>query len=434
MHLGRLVAEGGFTKTVAIKRLHPHVAKDPDLAALFLDEARLVARIDHPNIAKTLDVARSDAELFIVMEYLVGAPLSALMREHRARDQRVPVDVAVAIVLDALRGLEAAHETTDVQGIPLRVVHRDVSPANLLVGTDGMTRVLDFGIAKSSGRAATTKDGQVKGKLSYMAPEQLTGREVDRRVDVFATGIVLWELLTGERLFGGGDEGATLTSLLHGAPVPPSEVTPGLPAALDAIVVRAMQRNRDARFATARDMAAALEAAAPAAHARRVASWLRGANSEALATRAAALARLESAVPDELTHGSRPPSPSITGTATVESDPEPARSRSGLRRAFLVLAFVAALGLALALAWATGAPAGPAQPGEPATKSSTTMLSASPRPKTRASDNPSAPAHRRDPRPPTSPASPSAPPSSATCPVRSYLDARGILRFTRQCP
>ncbi|MEQ9319388.1 MAG: serine/threonine-protein kinase [Polyangiaceae bacterium] len=190
VHLARHLGPHGFCRSVAVKRLHEGHAKDPDFVAMFLDEARLASRIHHPNVASIIDVISTPSDLCLVMDYLHGESLAQLQR--RAEGKPIEVPIAAAIVVDALRGLHAAHEVTDMDGTKLELVHRDVSPQNLFVGADGVTRVLDFGIAKASSRSQVTRDGQVKGKLAYMAPEQIRSEPADRRVDVFATGVVLW--------------------------------------------------------------------------------------------------------------------------------------------------------------------------------------------------------------------------------------------------
>src|SRR5262249_20405529 len=162
----------------------------------FLDEARLAARIHHPNVVQTLDVAVTQGELFVVLEYVNGDSLAHLLRTANANGRAVPPEIASAVVFGVLQGLHAAHEAVVEQGNPLELVHRDVSPHNVLVGVDGVARVLDFGVAKARGRSQTTREGQLKGKLAYMAPEQIGGR-VTRRTDVFAASIVLWEALAG---------------------------------------------------------------------------------------------------------------------------------------------------------------------------------------------------------------------------------------------
>lgn len=276
IHLARHVGPMGFARTVAIKRLHPQFARDPEFVAMFLDEARLTACINHPNVASMLDVVTAPDALCLVMEYLEGEDLAHLMAHHKATDDApIAPALAVALVTDALRGLHAAHEATDTAGEPLKLVHRDVSPHNLFVGVDGTVRVLDFGIAKATARSQVTREGQVKGKIAYMSPEQIRSQPVDRRTDVFAAGIVLWELLTGKRLFARDDVGAAVHDIMGQHRRPPSELAPGVPAALDALVLRALAIHADDRFATAAEMAAALEDVIRPAKREAVGDWVR---------------------------------------------------------------------------------------------------------------------------------------------------------------
>jgi serine/threonine-protein kinase len=211
VHLGRVKGEAGFTRTVAIKRLHPQYAKDPDFVAMFVDEARLAARIRHPNVVPTLDVISDgvgEGEIFLVMEYVPGESLSRLLRALRAKKRLVPPRIAVTLLCGVLHGLHAAHQAKSEKGVPLGLVHRDVSPQNILVGTDGTAHVLDFGVAKATGRLNTTREGELKGKLAYMAPEQLETRSLTQQSDVYAAAVVLWELLTLRRLFEAENEAA----------------------------------------------------------------------------------------------------------------------------------------------------------------------------------------------------------------------------------
>jgi eukaryotic-like serine/threonine-protein kinase len=294
VHFGRLVGAVGFSRTVAIKRLHPQFAKDPDFVTMFLDEARLAARVVHPNVVTTIDVVPIDDEVFLVMEYVHGEALSKLIRAARRSGGLVPPPIASAIMSGALHGLHAAHEAKSERGEPLNIVHRDVSPQNILVGLDGVARVLDFGVAKAAMRAQSTRDGQMKGKVSYMAPEQLRGKGVDRRTDIFAAGIVLWETLTGRRLFDGDDPGEVLTKLLEARIPSPSEVEPRVPTELDTVVMRALDRDAEARFATARDFAIALEHAGQTALPRHVGEWVESIGGEPMARRAQQVAEIES--------------------------------------------------------------------------------------------------------------------------------------------
>ncbi|HEY2366143.1 MAG TPA: serine/threonine-protein kinase, partial [Polyangiaceae bacterium] len=282
VHLGRLVGPVGFSRTVAIKRLHEQFASDPDFVPGFLDEARLAARIRHPNVVPTLDVVAEEGQLFLVMEYVQGESLSRLLRVSSEKKVKVPPRVAVGVMVGALTGLHAAHEARNEKGEPLDIVHRDVSPQNILVGTDGVPRVLDFGVAKAAGRLQTTRSGQLKGKTAYMAPEQLRSEPVDRRTDVFAASIVLWETLTARRLFTGENESAVLTSVLFGAIDPPSKFAPNISPALDAIVLRGLEREPAKRWETALALANALEDIVAPATARQIAEWVDGLAHDAL--------------------------------------------------------------------------------------------------------------------------------------------------------
>jgi serine/threonine-protein kinase len=290
VHVGRHLGPLGFCRTVAIKRLHAQFAKDPEFVAMFVDEARLAARVQHPNVVATLDVVTAPEELLLVMDYIHGETLSRLL-EH-ARPPGPSPAIASAIMSDALYGLHAAHEAKDENNEALRIVHRDVSPQNMLVGVDGATRMLDFGIAKASTRSQVTRDGQVKGKLAYMAPEQVRGRPVDRRADVFAASVVLWELLTGERLFSFEDPAAAVYHILSEPRRPPSELA-DVSKELDEVVLRGLAHNAADRFPTARDMAAALEAASTPASDAAVARWVEELAGAELADRHARIAAME---------------------------------------------------------------------------------------------------------------------------------------------
>ncbi len=293
VHYGRLLGPVGFSRTVAIKRLHAQFAKDPEFSAMFLDEARLAARIRHPNVVQTLDVVAQDNELFLVMDYVQGESLGRLIRASSAKKEHIPLDIVSSILCGVLHGLHAAHEATTESGDPLTIVHRDVSPQNVLVGADGVPRVLDFGVAKAAGRMQTTREGQLKGKIAYMSPEQLRAQVVDRRTDVYAAGVVLWETLVQKHLFSADSEGGVVTKVLEGTVSPPSAYVDGLPPGLDAIVVRAIERDPSRRFETARQMALALETAVPVASPTRVVEWLQGLVGELLAERARSVAIVE---------------------------------------------------------------------------------------------------------------------------------------------
>lgn len=296
VYVGRLAGAAGFARRVAIKSLHAQYAKDPDFLAMFLDEARLSGRIQHPNVVRVLDVIASDNELHLVMEYIEGESLSKLVRICRARGERVPVEICVAIMIGVLDGLHAAHEARSEDGQPLEIVHRDVSPQNVLVGTDGMPRILDFGIAKAVGRMQTTRGDQLKGKLAYMAPEHLGREALDRRADVYAAGILLWELLTAERLFQAEDEISTFRRALEAKVAAPSSVAATSPEILDGVVLRALAKKPSERYQTAREFSCALEATGLAASVRDLADWVQNIAQQSLLERAARIAEYEAAL------------------------------------------------------------------------------------------------------------------------------------------
>ncbi|WP_437931640.1 protein kinase [Sorangium sp. So ce291] len=314
VHFARLVGAHGFARTVAIKRLHPQFARDPEFSSMLLDEARLAVRIRHPNVVTTLDSVQADGELFVVMEYIAGESLSSLLRETGRRGVRVPQPVVASILAGALAGLHAAHEATAEDGAPLQIVHRDVSPQNILVGDDGIARVLDFGIARATVRSQVSRVGQLKGKLSYMAPEQLRGAPVDRRADIYAAAVVLWEVLTGRRLFTGECDAEIFGRILEGVIQPPSAFG-DVPPALDAVVQRGLEKDPDRRYATALEMAAALEEALPPASPRAVGAWVEATAGSLLEARAKSLAEIETSQRSAL------PTPPPSSPAVVEAPP-----------------------------------------------------------------------------------------------------------------
>jgi len=298
VHLGRLLGPAGFSRTVAIKRLHEQFASDPEFVAGFLDEARLAARIRHPNVVPTLDVVATQGQLFLVMEYVEGESVARLQRMLKKSGAEMPLAIALAVVTSALHGLHAAHEARSERGEPLHLVHRDVSPQNILVGTDGVARVLDFGVAKAVGRLQTTESGRLKGKVSYMSPEQVRTSDVDRRSDVFAASIVLWEMLTGKRLFGADNDAMALDRVMNATIEAPSIHVPELPAGIDAIVLRGLERDVDRRWQTAREMALALEACHPLASPTQIGAWVEQVAAETLLKRASRVAEVESVTSD----------------------------------------------------------------------------------------------------------------------------------------
>jgi len=320
VHFGQLLGPMGFARTVAIKRMHPHFTADADFVSMFLDEARLVARIRHPNVVPTLDVVMTDTDLFLVMEYVQGETLARLLQTPQGSGGRMPLGIVASIFSGVLRGLHAAHEAKNERGEPLGIVHRDVSPQNVIVGVDGLARVLDFGVAKAAGRLQTTQAGQLKGKISYMAPEQLGGSKVTRQSDVYGASVLLWETLTGKRLFDGENDAAILTKIVAGKPEPPSAHVRGVPPAIDAIVLRGLERSPAQRFATARDMATALEGALTLAIPADVSAWVESAATESLRKQAARVAQIECGAPSS--SRTPAPAPATASAADDEADNE----------------------------------------------------------------------------------------------------------------
>jgi serine/threonine protein kinase len=262
VYIARAQGVAGFERLVAIKVLHPHLAYEQEFISMFLDEARLAARIRHMNVVPTLDISDSPGDgYFLVMEYIEGNHLGALLGRAAKRGERLPRPFVCRVLIDMLQGLGAAHRLTDENGRPLKLVHRDVSPHNILVGTDGIARLTDFGVAKADVRMASTRAGQFKGKLSYMAPEQASTSDADQRSDIFSVGIILWESLTGRRLFKGDSNAATLNKLLNDTVAKPSSIWPELEP-YDEVVMKALSRNPDDRFQSADDFGEALDLAA----------------------------------------------------------------------------------------------------------------------------------------------------------------------------
>jgi serine/threonine-protein kinase len=285
VYLGRMAGPKGFSRVIAIKQLHAQFVNDTDFVNMFLDEAHLIGRIHHSNVVAPIDVVEADGDLCIVMEYVHGEALGRLIR--LSRSEGIPLRVVSAIMMQTLLGLHSAHEVTDGDGKPLSIVHRDVSPQNILVGEDGITRVVDFGIAKAAHLARPSDTGTLKGKLGYMAPEQFLGGELDRRCDIFSAGIILWEMLAGRKLFGPADPIEATERMRNFEPRAPSSVVETVPSEFDAIVLKALAVKPEERFATAHDMAKALEAACSPASAIEVAEWVKPLVGDTLSTRAA---------------------------------------------------------------------------------------------------------------------------------------------------
>jgi serine/threonine protein kinase len=315
---GRRIGPLGFARAVAVKRLHAQFANNPDFVSMFIDEARLSARLVHANIVATLDVLLAPGEISLVMEYVHGESLGVLLEKAREFGEVVPVRVAVSLMASVLHGLHAAHEATDDLHSPLHVVHRDVSPQNILVGVDGVPRMIDFGIARALGHMRSTPSGEIKGKLAYISPEQLSGGEVDRRADVYGASVVLWETLVGRMLFDADSESALVHRVLHGQVPSPSAATPSVPRALDEIVLRGLARDSKQRFATALDMAIALERAVAPATQAEVARWLDRLVGDKLRNRARALTLMQEGPPPEQAPAVTRPRASSPETRKIE--------------------------------------------------------------------------------------------------------------------
>jgi eukaryotic-like serine/threonine-protein kinase len=258
--VARMQGKHGFERLVAVKSILAGYAADPTFQRMFLDEARIATRIEHTNVARILDLGEQSDVVYLVMEYVDGDALSRLHRVMVKKGQLIPPGIVLRVVADACGGLHAAHELRDKDGHPLGVVHRDVSPQNILVTSQGVAKLIDFGIAKAKNRVAgETSSGTLKGKVHYMAPEQALGRPVDRRADIWAVGSMLYHLLTGKLAYAGDNELHTLHILTSDKPLPPLPDT--VPEPVAAIIKRAMSRSPEDRFATAAEMQDALERA-----------------------------------------------------------------------------------------------------------------------------------------------------------------------------
>ncbi len=259
VYVARRAGAAGFQRLFAIKLMHEHLADHEEFVQMFLDEARLAARLHHPNVVAIVDVGEVDGRQFVVMDYIEGCSLGQLFKLSPAHR---PVKSVASIFNEFLLGLHAAHELRDDDGQPLNLVHRDVSPQNVLVGLDGVARITDFGIAKAEARLTSTRPGLRKGKLAFMAPEQLYDKALDRRADIFAAGAILWSALTGEKLFSGSSDAATMRNLLQMEIKPPSEVGLKPPPVFDEVCLKALERDPGDRYSTAAEMVDAIRAAA----------------------------------------------------------------------------------------------------------------------------------------------------------------------------
>jgi len=294
VHFGRLDGAGGFSRVVAIKRLLPHLVQNREFTEMLLNEARLAARVRHPNVVATLDVVASKGDVLLVLDYVEGEALSTLCRaQAKEKKDFVPIPIALGIMQDVLHGLRAIHEAVDEKGRALDLVHRDISPPNVLVGVDGVARVLDFGIAKALQHLDESMTGRRMGKMGYMSPEQIKGERLTQRSDVFSAGIVLWELLAMRRLFPADQPEERVESILRGEYPRPSTLRAELSPELDAVVMRALELSPDARYPSIAAFSEALEPLARAATRREIGDWVTELARDALGERTRMVARLE---------------------------------------------------------------------------------------------------------------------------------------------
>ncbi|QRN94007.1 protein kinase [Archangium violaceum] len=259
IYLARQRGPEGFEKLLVVKRILPHLAENEDFVRMFLDEARIAARLNHPNIVQIFNLGAQDDSFFIAMEYIHGEDLRRVWKRAERSGQLIPVPLVCRIIIEACAGLDYAHKKTDANNKPLGIVHRDISPQNILVTFEGRVKVVDFGIAKAADQATVTRSGVLKGKYSYMSPEQAAGQKLDRRSDIFALGVVLYELLTGTRLFKRPSDMSTLQAVAECKILPPSQVNSRVPAHLDPIVMKALTRDPADRYAEAVQLQLALE-------------------------------------------------------------------------------------------------------------------------------------------------------------------------------
>lgn len=319
---------------VVVKRVHEHLADSDELRDMFAREGALAMQLHHPNIVRVIDVGEEEGVPFLAMEWLDGVDLRVAIGAAMQRGTRLYPAHACVIAAGIAAGLHHAHTLVDSNGQPLGIVHRDVSPQNVLVSFAGMAKIADFGIAKAAGRMHSTGDGSAKGKLSYMAPEQVNMQPVTPRTDVFAAGIVLWECLTREKLIGGNSAAERLRALLELDVAPPSSIVRGIPPALDAVVMRALERDPEKRFPTAKAMAAELQRAVPPASSIEVADWVRETLPQHVRERDAALTAFQrlvapsTSVPTSTGAFQPPPSSSAHAVpAPVSSQRLPASSQ-----------------------------------------------------------------------------------------------------------
>ena len=252
--LARQAGLEGFEKTIVIKRIRPHLSKQSNFVKMFLNEAKLAAQLNHPNIVQIYDLGKIGESYFIAMEYIFGRDMRRIIPKADALGIPFPMVYALKIASSVCEGLYYAHARTDMYGNALNIVHRDVTPENIFVSFDGTVKVLDFGIAKAANQIEQTRAGEIKGKLSYMSPEQCMGKPLDNRSDIFSLGVVLYEWLTGFKLFTGDSEVAILKSITEGKIYAPSYFKADIPEGVEAILMKALEKDREKRYQTAWEM------------------------------------------------------------------------------------------------------------------------------------------------------------------------------------
>jgi len=475
--LGWVSGAADFSRVVAIKRMHPQFSLNEQFAARFRDEAWLSSRLLHPNIVQVLDVVEQSQELLIVMEYVHGVSLAGILKDASAAGRKVPPNVVAGILVPALHGLHAAHEAIDDDGHAIGIVHRDFSPQNIMVSSEGQSKILDFGIAKAKTHVHVTSSGRVSGKFAYISPEQALAGAMDRRTDVFAAGIVLWEMLACERLFGAPEltDAAVLHRVLTHPIRRPSSVNSAIPNEVDDLVLHALDRAPDQRFASARAFALALEAAIDVASPSTVAAWIETTCAKRLAGLSHTLNRTRQRMRQEhFGEATEPPSkpaigersiPKFQGTRAVTGQRQLGRSRA--RTTWTTLVAVAAALVAFTLLasfrgllfrpWRTISPTPPtASPASPPVAPAVAPAVLPAKEVPMATEVPSAPmaapsatsskspphptnVHPGRPRPPTTtqhprpvPAFPKVP-NPLKCDPPTYLDADGIRIFKEEC-
>lgn len=380
IHIARLMGDEGFSRIVAAKRLLPEFAEDTEFVAMFMDEARIASKVHHPNVVPVLDLVTTTDEVMLVQEYVHGVPLHVLLRTAHEAGKKIPVRIAVSIAAQTLAGLHAAHTTLDEMGEPLDIVHRDVSPQNVMVAVDGSARLLDFGVAKATMAAHVTRDGTFKGKLAYSAPEQVRGKPVQQS-DVYALAVVLWELLVGHRMHGTAQGEAELVATILGGKIPP--ITEALAneadwgaidsdewkalSAIEPIVQKGLAVEVADRFQTASEMEAALAKAVPPASISEVAAWVKSLGKDFIENRDKVIAAEEASwrktapstsvrrtpVPGEVRRSATeipfsPSSPSSPSAATLPPHPASLKTRA-LIGVLCVLVLLLSVGVVFAM-------------------------------------------------------------------------------------